>query len=138
MASSTLAPSLALIGAEAHFIVSRVHGDCRGGKAAPTNFALMLHVAGAWSGASPELVLSLHRILIAWTYFLTGLRKLYCCGPKWCDGKNLQLMLAIQASPMLALSPSRTVTLRSSQSALRPVTSTATPRPDPTRASTTT
>ena len=87
---------LALLGAEGHFIISRAHGDCRGGKPAPTLFVLMLHLAAALAGTPPDAALSLHRLLIVWTYFLTGVRKLYCVGPRWCDGKNLQLMCAIQ------------------------------------------
>ena len=94
--SPLLVPCLALLGAEAHFILARVHGDCRGGKPAVTLFALMLHTAASLSGAGPLVALSAHRLLITWTYFLTGLRKLYCAGPIWCDGKNLQLMLGIQ------------------------------------------
>lgn len=93
---ASLAPLLALIGAEAHFIVCRVHGDCRGGKPAPMLFVLVLHTAAALSGTPSLVTLSLHRLLIVWTYFLTGLRKMYCVGPIWCDGKNLQLMLGIQ------------------------------------------
>ena len=91
-----LAPCLALVAAETHFVVARVHGDCRGGKPAITLFVLMLHCAAALSGADPLLTLSLHRLLVTWTYFLTGLRKLYCAGLRWCDGKNLALMLGIQ------------------------------------------
>ena len=87
---------VALLAAEAHFIVSRVHGDCRGGKPAPTLFVLLLHCVAAVSGCPGAVTLALHRQLIVWTYFLTGLRKLYCVGPKWMDGRNLQLMLSIQ------------------------------------------
>ena len=93
---SRLAPWLALLGAESHFIVTRVHGDCRGGKCAPTLFVLLLHSAATLSGTPPVVALSLHRLLIVWTYFATGARKMYCVGPIWCDGKNLQLILAIQ------------------------------------------
>ena len=96
MLPSPLAPCLALVAAEAHFIVNRVHGDCRGGKPAITLFVLMLHVAGAISSADPLVTLSLHRLLVTWTYVLTGFRKLYCAGLIWCDGKNLSLMLGIQ------------------------------------------
>jgi len=85
-----------LLAAEAHFIACRVHGDCRGGKPAPTLAVLMLHAAGAATGCPVEVTLSLHRLLVCWTYFLTGARKLYCVGLRWCDGKNLQLMCAIQ------------------------------------------
>ena len=77
-------------------IVSRVHGDCRGGKPAPTLFALALYTSAALSGCPPGVALSMHRLLACWTYFMTGLRKLYCTGAKWCDGRNLQLMLGIQ------------------------------------------
>ena len=94
--SSPTGTLIAFVAAEAHFIVSRVHGDCRGGKPAPTLFVLMLHVAASISGTPAAVTLSLHRLLICWTYFLTGFRKLYCTGPRWCDGKNLQLMLCIQ------------------------------------------
>ena len=87
---------LALLGAELHFITCRVHGDCRGGKPAPTLFCLLLHVAATLSGAPTAVSLSLHRMLIVWTYFLTGFRKLYCVGLRWADGANLQLMLGIQ------------------------------------------
>ena len=94
--ATRLSPILALVGAEAHFIVTRVHGDCRGGKPAPMLFALMLHAVAALSGAPPSAALSLQRVLIVWTYFLTGFRKMYCAGLIWMDGKNLQLMLGIQ------------------------------------------
>jgi len=87
---------LALLAAEMHFSICRVHGDCRGGKPAPTLFALMLHTVAFFSGTEAAVTLSLHRLLVCWTYFLTGLRKMYCVGPRWCDGKNLQLMLSIQ------------------------------------------
>ena len=95
-AAATSQPLLALLAAESHFIVSRVHGDCRGGKPAPTLFVLILHATAASSGIDPVAALSIHRLLICCTYFLTGFRKLYCTGLKWCDGKNLQLMLGIQ------------------------------------------
>lgn len=87
---------LALVGAEAHFIVSRVHGDCRGGKPSPTLFVLAVHALGAICGTPAAISISLHRLIIVWTYFFTGLRKMYCVGPRWCDGKNLQIMLGIQ------------------------------------------
>ena len=96
LAAAGDAAPLALLAAEAHFIVTRVHGDCRGGKCAPTMATLLLHVVAQWAGAPPAAALSLHRLLIVWTYFLTGLRKLYCVGPRWCDGYNLQLMCGIQ------------------------------------------
>ena len=35
-----VAPVMAFVAAEAHFILLRVHGDCRGGKHAPTLFVL--------------------------------------------------------------------------------------------------
>ena len=87
---------LAFLGAELHFITCRVHGDCRGGKPAPTLCCLLLHVAATLSGAPTAVTLSLHRLLIVWTYFLTGFRKMYCVGLRWADGANLQLMLGIQ------------------------------------------
>ena len=89
-----LTSTLALLGAESHFIISRVHGDCRGGK--PVRRSSSSAAAAAASGAPPLATLSLHRLLIVWTYFLTGLRKMYCVGLCWCDGRNPQLMLGIQ------------------------------------------
>ena len=92
-----VAPVAALVAAEVHFVRLRVHGDCRGGKPAVTLFVLLLHAVAALGGSPPPVTLSLHRLLIVSTYFLTGLRKLYCVGPKWCDGKNLQTILRVQA-----------------------------------------
>ena len=92
-----LTPLIALLAAEAHFIGTRVHGDCRGGKPAPTLAALAVHAVAAAVGAPPSVAISLQRMLVVWTYFLTGFRKLYCVGPRWCDGINLQTILGVQA-----------------------------------------
>lgn len=91
-----VAPVMAFVAAEAHFILLRVHGDCRGGKHAPTLFVLLLHALASLGGSPAPVTLSLHRILIVWTYLLTGLRKMYCVGLRWCDGENLQVILRVQ------------------------------------------
>ena len=55
-----------------------------------------MHAAAAAVGAPPSVAISL-QLLVCWTYFLTGFRKLYCVGPRWCDGINLQTILGVQA-----------------------------------------
>ena len=46
------------------------------------------------SGTPPDVALSLHRVFIVFTYFVTGFRKMYCTGLRWADGYNLQLMVS--------------------------------------------
>ena len=88
--------SMLLIGTWGHFAISRFHGDFNGGKGVPTYFAIMLHLAATMNGTSREATMSLHRILILYTYLMTGFRKAYVTGLRWADGKNLQLMIGIQ------------------------------------------
>ena len=88
--------TMLLLASYFHFASTRVHGDHRGGKIVPTYFAIILHLAAAINGTSPLAALSLHRLLIVFTYLMTGFRKLYCSGIIWCDGKNLQLMMGVQ------------------------------------------
>ena len=73
-APNTGATLLMLISSWRFFWVFRAHGDHSGGKSAPTLFALMLHAAAALSGTPPHIVLSIHRALALFTYFITGFR----------------------------------------------------------------
>ena len=45
---------LALLGAEGHFIISRAHGDCRGGKPAPDYVAYVKSYLRSGGGAAPK------------------------------------------------------------------------------------
>ena len=61
----------------------------------------MIHLVATVSGMPPDVALSLHRVSIVFTYFVTGFRKMYCTGLKWADGINLQLMVMTHASSTL-------------------------------------
>lgn len=87
---------MTLIGAWGHFGLGRAHGDQNGGKMVPTFFILIMQIAGMASGTPSLVLLSLQRILILFTYFMTGFRKFYVVGFRWADGANLQLMTSIQ------------------------------------------
>ena len=87
---------LMLLGSEVHVWIAHGHGDNTGGKHVPSQFAIMIHFMAALAHTPPAVAVSLHRVFILCTYFVTGFRKVYCTGWRWADGKNLQVMLGSQ------------------------------------------